>query len=110
MFELVEASFDAVALGIDLFVEGSLLLAKVPWRDDCDSTAVSHMVDDLVRIVPFVCKDGLCPVIGQQLHGVGKIAMLAGADAELQRQAALVGQQVNLGAQSSSRTPQSRVF
>jgi hypothetical protein len=82
----------------------------MPWRDDFDSAAALHIADDLVRIIPFVGKDGLGPVIGWQLHGVGKITMLAGADAELQGQTLLIGQQRNLGAQSSWRTPQSRVF
>ena len=46
----------------------------------------------------------------QQANRLSIFSSLTGRDAEVNRQAIFIGQQRNLGAESTSGTPQSRVF
>jgi hypothetical protein len=45
----------------------------------------------------------------QQIEGLGAVMHLASGDTEVDRQSELIGQQMNLGRQTSSGTPQSLV-
>jgi hypothetical protein len=67
------------------------------------------MLDHLVRLVALVGNHHLRLAVAQQFDGYGVVAHLSGGEAELQRQSRLVDEQVNLGRQSSSATPQSLV-
>ena len=110
MFEAVEASFDAVALFIELFVVGAGLFPVPPWRYDRDRSEAFDLGNDLGRVVPLVGDDsfGLAPF--QQADGLSVLGSLTCCDAEVYWQPGFVGQQMDLGAQSTSGTPQSRVF
>ena len=65
---------------------------------------------DRVGVVAPVGEDGFGLLALQQFRGGSVLASLSCGDAELERQAVLIGQQVDLRAQTSSGTPQSRVF
>ncbi len=65
---------------------------------------------DLGRVIALVCDDGFGLAAFQQQDRLGVLGGLPGRDAEGDRQPGFVHQQVDLGAQTSSGTPQSRVF
>jgi hypothetical protein len=49
-------------------------------------------------------------VLAQQLDGLGAVIHLAARDEKVQGKAQFIGEQMNLGRQTSSGTPQSLVF
>ena len=67
------------------------------------------MLDDGVRIVALVGEHGLGLVLAQQRDGLGAVIDLAARDQKVQGQAELIAEQMNLGRQTSSGTPQSLV-
>jgi hypothetical protein len=68
-----------------------------------------NVLDDGVSIVALVGKHGLGLVLAQQLDGLGAVIHLAASDEKIQGQAQFIGEQMNLGRQTSSGTPQSLV-
>jgi hypothetical protein len=58
---------------------------------------------DLGRVIALVCDDGLGLATFQQQDRLGILGGLPGRDAEGDRQPGFVRQQVDLGAQTSSR-------
>jgi hypothetical protein len=63
-----------------------------------------------VGIIAAVGDDGVGLLAGQQLGSGGILSGLSSGNAELKGQAIFIGQKMDLGAQTSSGTPQSRVF
>ena len=110
MLECVEAAFDAVALFIQCAVVASGLFPMPPWRNHGYRAQTVDFGDDLGRVIALVRDHGFGLPAVKQLDGFGILAGLAGGDAECDRQAILVRQQMNLNAQTSSGTPQSRVL
>ena len=110
MFEAVEAAFDAVAFFVEFAVVAALFLPVPARRDDGHCAKSFDPGYDLGRVVTFVCDDGFGASALEQQDRLGILGSLARRDAEGDRQPGLVGQQVDLGAQSTSGTPQSRVF
>ncbi len=66
--------------------------------------------DDSVGVVAAVRHHDLSLATGQQRQRLSELAGLTAGEPEANRLAQAVGQQVNLGAQSTSGTPQSLVF
>ena len=110
MFESVEAAFYAIALLVEFAVVGSGLLPVPAWRDDGDRSQTFDLGDDLGRVVALVGDDRLGRLAFEQKDGLLVLGCLAGSDAEGDWKAVFVRQQVDFGAQTSSGTPQSRVF
>ena len=110
VLEFIEAALDLVALLVEFAVIWALLLAVAFGWDHGDGAHVLGLRHDGVRVVAFVGDHGLGLVALQQILSRRVLAGLACGDAEVQRQTVFVGQQVNLAAQTSSGTPQSRVF
>jgi hypothetical protein len=110
VFESVEASLDAVAELVERSVVWSLHLAADPGRDNRFSADGLDGGDDGVGVVAAVGHDDLGLATGQQRQRFGELAGLAAGESERDRFAEAVGEQVNLGAQSTSGTPQSLVF
>ena len=106
----MEAAFDTVALLIELAVVAARLFPVASWRDDGDRAQTLNLGDDLGRVVALVGDDDFRLLALEQSDGLGVLCGLASGDAERDRQTVLIGQQVDLGAQTSSGTPQSRVF
>ena len=67
-------------------------------------------LEDGVRVVTSVCHDDLSLPAGQQGHSLGELPGLAAREPEGNWLAQAVGEQMDLGAQSASGTPQSLVF
>ena len=110
MFELVEAAFDTIVLFVELSVVLSLVFAVAFGWDHRLGSHVFRLSHDGVRVIAFVGDHGFGPLAVKELRGRHILASLARGDAELQRKTVFVGQQVDLRAQTSSGTPQSRVF
>jgi hypothetical protein len=110
VLELVEAAFDAIALFVQFAIVGSRLFPISAWRDHRHRAQALDLGYDLGRVVALVGDDGFGLTAFQKLECLSIFGSLSWRDAEGDRQPVLVGQQVDLGAQTSSGTPQSRVF
>ena len=109
VFESGEAAFDAIALSIEFFIMDALLLSVGFGRDHRDRSHGLDVVEDDLAVVALVGQypDGLA--CSEQIDGLGAVVDLAASDEEVDRQTEFVGQQVDLGRQTSSGAPQSLV-
>ena len=98
VFEFVEAPFDSVALFVEFAVVRPLQLAVTFGWDYRRRTHSLRTFQQEIGIVSAVGEDGLGMLTFQQLSGGRIFAGLPCSDAELQRQAGFVSQQVDLGA------------
>jgi hypothetical protein len=92
-----------------MFVDAGLFPVP-PRRDHGKRTQRLDRGDDLGRVASLVCDHGFGLLAFQQADCLGIFGSLSGRDAEGYRQASFVSQQMDLGAQSTSGTPQSLVF
>lgn len=110
LLEFVEVAFDAVAQLVQRLIVVPLLFAVGARRNHCfGSHRLFYKLDNLVRVVAFVSDHGLSLVLTQQLNRGRVIADLPASEQEIQWQTQFVDQQVNVGRQSTSGTPQSLV-
>jgi hypothetical protein len=107
LFEVGEGSFDAVALAVKRPVEAALHLAHGARWDDGLDAMLGEMVQDRVGIVALVGEHGLGTTPAKQSDGLGTVVGLAAGQYEVEWQAKLIGEQVDLGRQTSSTPPQS---
>ena len=107
LLEVREGSFDAVALSVEGAVEAALDGAMRTWRDDGGDAALVEMVEDGIGVVALVGEHRLRAAIAEQRDGLGAIVDLAAGQYEAERQPECVGEQVDLGRQTSSTPPQS---
>ncbi len=110
MFEATEAAFDAVAQLVEGAVVRTLHFTAGSGRNDSFGADALDGSDDGVGVVASVSHHDLGLATGQQRQGLGELSGLASGQPKADRLAQAVGQQVNLGAQSTSGTPQSLVF
>ena len=110
LFEMAEAAFDAVACFVECAVVNPLHDPVAARRDHDRGSHVAHAGDDGPRVVAAVRNHGLRGAALQQRQGLGLFGGLAGREAKGRRLSKAVGQQVNLGAQPASASPQSLVF
>ena len=110
MLEPIEAALNAVAELVQSPVVWALYLAidlRGDYRFGADAFNGS---DDDVGVIASVGHDDLGLATGQQWQRLGELSGLATRQPKADRVSQTVGQQVNLGAQSTSGTPQSLVF
>lgn len=110
MFECVEATLDTVALFVEFAVVGSGLFPVPSGREDRDRAEAFDLGDDFGRVVALVGDDSLGVLAFEQEDRLLILGCLPSGDAEGEGQAVFVRQQMDLGTQTSSGTPQSRVF
>ena len=110
MFESVKASFDAVAELVEGSVVRSLHLSADLGGDDGFGPDGFDGRDDSVGVVAAVGHHDLGLTSRQQWQRFGELSRLPARESEGNGLAQAVGQQVDLGAQSTSGTPQSLVF
>ena len=96
-----------------MFVEGFVVLSlqfaiSFGWDHDFGFHRF-HVLNDGVRVVALVGQHGLGLARAQQRDGLRAVIHLATRNQKIQRQAQLVGQQMDLARQTSSGTPQSLV-
>jgi len=109
LFEPAEAAFDAIALPVELLIMHALLFSTAPGRDHRHCVDRFDVVHDAVRVVALVGDDRLGLPLAQQIDSLSTVVDLPGRDAEVDRLAILVSQQMDFGRQTSSGTPQSLV-
>jgi len=107
--ELIEAAFDTIALFVEIIVVLALQLAVSSGRDHGLGSHGFNVLYDGVRVVSLIGKHGLGLVLAQQRDGLGAVIYLAAGDKKVQGQAQFIGEQMDLGRQTSSGTPQSLV-
>lgn len=110
LFEAVEASFDAIAQFVEGAVMLSLHLAAATGWDHGYRAQAFDFGHDGSRVIALVGQHSLGLTAFQQRQGFGVFGCLACGQTEGDGLAQAVGQQVDLGAQSTSGTPQSLVF
>ena len=110
VLESVEASFDAVAKFVEGWIMRSLDFAADFGRDHGHGPHGLDRSDDRGGIIAAIGHDDLRLTACQQGQRFGELGGLTGGEAEGDRLSQAVGQQMNLGAQSTSGTPQSLVF
>ena len=110
LFEAVEASFDAVAQLVECAVVRALHLAVYFGWDNGFRAHGLYGGNDGAGVIAAVCHDDLGLAAGQQRQRFRELACLASGQPKADGLAQAVGEQVDLGAQSTSGTPQSLVF
>jgi hypothetical protein len=109
VFEPGEASLDAVSFSIEFFVVSALLFAIGLGRYYGNRSHRLDVIEDGLTVVAFVGQHPFCLSRPKQFHGLSAVIDLAACDEKIHRQAQFVGQQMNLGRQTSSGAPQSLV-
>ena len=105
MFEFVEEAFDQISLTIETEVDGSLLLASSEGGDVRLGSVLGDKIDDSLGVVSPIGNGvgrGFQP--GQQVGHSRLVGGLAGGHDQAHRQAMSIGDEMQLGAQSSTRT------
>jgi len=109
LLEMGEGAFDAVALSVEGAVEAALELTHGSRRDDGNDAAFVEMVEDGVGVVALVGEHRLRATVSEQRDGLGAVVGLAAAQHKAERQPERIGEQMDLGRQTSSTPPQSGI-
>ncbi len=110
LLESVEAAFDAISEFVQRAIMRPLLFPATAGRDHSRGPEVVDSGHDGVGVVPLVGQFDLCLAAFKERQRLGIFRGLACRKTEADRFSESVGQQVDLGAQSTSGTPQSLVF
>jgi hypothetical protein len=111
VLELVKEALDQVALSVEFVLDGSLDLPVPLGRDVCLSAGLGDKIDDYLRVIATVGDEGFCR--GQaidQCRDSGLVRGLPRGQNQPDRQATLVDDGVDLGAQSAMRTADGVIF
>jgi hypothetical protein len=92
VLELGEATLDAIALSIEHFVVGSLLLAVGFGGDDGDRVHSLDVIKDGLTVIPLIGQHPLGLSFSEQIDGLSAVIDLAAGDEKIHRQAQVVGQ------------------
>ena len=109
LFETVEAAFDAIAKPVQDGVVRARLTSVEAGRDDRFGSHTLNMIEDGLAVIATISDHDFGVPLFQQREGLGIVAALPGRDPEGQRLTQAVNQQVNLGRQTASASPQSLV-
>ena len=109
MFELIEAAFDAVAAAVDQDIVWDGHLAVALGGNHRFHAPDGQQGAQGVAVIGFVGDEAAPLGSGEQDGGALDIGGLPGSQAELERAARAITEEMNFGGQSSSGTPQSLV-
>lgn len=105
VFEFVEEPLDQIALAIERGIDAVPDLAVLLGRDVGLGAMLGDQIADRLGVVAAVADRVLRRVeAGQQVGNASLVGGLTGGEQELDRQAAAIDHDVNLGAQSATRT------
>lgn len=105
MLQLVEEVFDEIALSLDRRIDRALDLAIATGRNVSAAAAIAHQFDQRFRIIPAIGNKVAAGFERFDQHGRdGLVRRLALRQDDAHRQAGLVDDGIDLGAQSSTRT------
>lgn len=108
LFELGEAALDAIAQPVAHFVVGTRLLAAAR-RDHRFGALGLDQCHQFPAVIALVGQHVLGLEPRQQGGGLGDVVAFPTSEQEPHRSALVIDRQMDLGAQTSSGTPQSRV-
>ena len=100
--EVVEEDLDAVALGVGLFVEARLALARGVCADDGLHPASSHRAANRVGVVASVSDHRLALSVLEELLGERGLVLLTRRDFDVERTPLCVDDRVDLGGESTT--------
>ncbi len=109
VLESGEAPLDAIALSIEFFVVNPLLFSVGFGGHDRDRSHGLDVVQDGLTVIALVGQYPLGFSFSEQIDGLGAVVDLTAGHLEVHRQAQFVGQQMDLGRQTTSGAPQSLV-
>jgi len=110
LLEPVEAALDAVAQFVEGTIVRALHFAADLGGDDGFGADALDGGNNCVGVVAAVSHHDLGLTTGQQRQSFGELSCLTAGKPKADGLAQAVGQQMNLGAQSTSGTPQGLVF
>jgi hypothetical protein len=97
VLEFAKAALDSVPLFVQRSIVGPGRFAVGSGRDHRDGSGRFDVLDNRIRIVPFVGQHRLRFSLAQQCQCLCAVRHLSGGDHEVHRLAQLMAQQVNLG-------------
>ena len=107
MLQFIEAALDAVALAVERLVVANASFAAAVGRDHRLHAGRLDGVADGIAVIGFIGDDRTALNAAQHRFGGTALMHLTTGQPDPQRPAEGVGQQMDLGGQSSSGTPQS---
>ena len=110
MFELAEEAFDQVALAIDALVDRAVDEALSGRGDVGFGPALPDQVEERICVVATIGDDVAAFQAIEQNRRCTQVMGLSGCQHEPDRQAVLIDQSIDLGAQSSTRTTNGVIF
>src|SRR5919107_982635 len=106
MLQLIYRAFDHVSLPVDALIERIHDASVLLWWNHRFSASGADVLAKRVTNIAAIGNNVARPQVCQECRRLGHIMNLACGDAQTQRQSLSVAQQMNLGAQSASGTPQ----
>jgi hypothetical protein len=110
LFDFVEETLDQIAFCVEGKVAGPWMLAIRLGRDDRGDVGRLQILDESIRIIALVTDQRFRAGLGEQGLRLLEIVDLAPGEAQLLRIAQRIGEDMDLGGQSSSRTADGLVF
>ncbi|TCK32712.1 hypothetical protein B0G84_8568 [Paraburkholderia sp. BL8N3] len=107
MLDTVKKAFDQIALTVQHTVITTLNLAVRAWWNDGFGSTGANAFDKGIRVIALVCDDRLEAQSVDQLLRARNIGHLSFGKNQSQRSTKRIHSQMNLGAQSSARSPES---
>jgi hypothetical protein len=105
VFDDIEEALDQIALGVKCEVTFPLGLAVGPWRNDRFDPAHFKMLDEGIAVVALVADErGGIDGVGQGL-GLRHVMNMPAGEADRQRIAERIDDDMDLGRQSAARAP-----
>ena len=101
MLELVDATFDQVALLVLLLVIRARLGSVIARRDDCYRPADFDEGNEGIAVIPSVGNNIVAGQVAQQRLGLGDVMSLTRCELDDERIAQSIYHDVNLGAESA---------
>jgi len=109
LFEVSEGALDAVARAVEGLVELTLIQPPPRCWDDGLDAMVGEIVQDVVHVIALVGQNRARLEPGEQRQSLCAVVAFPAGEQESHRAAQCIGQQVDLGRQTSSASPQSLV-
>ena len=109
VFELIEGALDPVTLLVERGVIGAGRPAAGPRRNDWRGTLAFDVLNEFLTIIASVGNDVAGAEAGEEGKGLRTVVPLPSGNNKAHGPAPAIHGQMNLGCQSASGTPQSRV-
>lgn len=106
MLQLVDQTLHQMPFAIDKTVVLPRLLAVGTRGNDRDGRSSGNELQEIGGIIPLISNDISATPIAQQRNGLGEVVTMAAGQQNTQRIAQGINQDMNLGRESTTTTPQ----